>query len=409
MPLPLFIARRYFFAKKRHSAINIVSAISAGGIALSTLALVCILSGFNGMRDLIAGLYSTFDAEIEVTPTRDKYVDAAHPALQRLRSVEDVDVVAETFEENALILYLGNPLVVTVKGVDDNFRRLNGLDSIVYDLSNAHMPLPPLTSAGVDYAVPGYGLAARMGIDFGHIEICAPRGGERINMMNPAESFHVEEVFSSACYFQVNQKRYDESLLLTSLDFARRLFEKPGQLTALCLRLRPGADVGAVKERIRQIVGPDFAVRDRLEQHEDFYKIQEIEKLVAFVFLTFILLMACFNLIGSVSMLIIDKRDDLATLRALGMDDRRVARVFLAESRLIALAGAVAGIVGGLVLCWLQQHYGLIRLGSGEGSFIVDAYPISVRWQDILLIFVTVIAVSFATVWWPVRSLCRHL
>ena len=409
MSLSFFMARRYLFSKKSHSAINIISGISALGIAVSTMALVCVLSVFNGFRDLIGSLYSTFDPQIEVAPAKGKFVPSADGALQRVRSVEGVAVVSETLEEDALILYKGNPLVVTVKGVDEKFRSVTGVDSIIYNKDNAHTTLPELSAAGVNYAVPGYGLAARMGLDFGHLQICDPRRGERINMANPAESFNVDDIFSQGVFFQVNQKRYDEAYLLTSLEFARNLFEQKDKISALEVRLKPGADVENVKQRIRQAVGKAYTVRDKTEQHQDMFRVMEIEKIVAFSFLTFILLIACFNLIGSVSMLIIDKRDNVSTLRSLGMDDRAVARVFLIESRLITLLGTVTGIVLGLLVCYLQQTFGLLRLGGDEGNFIVNAYPVSIHWADVLLVFATVVAVGFVTVWYPVRYLSRRI
>lgn len=408
MSLPFYIARRYLFSKKSHSTINIISAISAGGIAISTAALICVLSVFNGFRDLIGGLYSTFDPELQVAPASGKYADASDAVFQSIRKVEGVDVVSECLQENALILYKGNPVVVSVKGVDDNFTHVTGLDSIVYNIDNAHSHVPPLSAAEIDYALPGYGLAARMGIEFGQIQIVAPRRGERINMVNPAESFNVREVFSTGLFFQVNQKRYDENTLLTSLSFARDLFEQPDRLTTLELKLKPGADVDAVKAHIKAIVGNKYTVLDRAEQHADHFRVMKIEKLIAFFFLTFILLIACFNLIGSVSMLIIDKRDNANTFRALGMSERTLTRIFLTESRLITLIGAVLGLALGLALCYIQQEFGLIRLG-GEGNFIISAYPVSVKLLDVALVFVTVIVVGFATVWYPVRYLCRRM
>ncbi len=408
MRLSLFFAHRYLFSKKSHSTINLISAISAGGIAVATMAMVCVLSVFNGLHDLFSGLYANFDPQLEVAPVSGKYADAADPALQRVRRVAGVSVVAECFQENALILYKGNPIVVSVKGVDNNFKRVNGLDSIVYDSHGLHAPVPSLSAAGVNYALPGYGLALRMGIDFGQIQICAPRRGERINLANPVESFNVDDIFSSGHYFQVQQKQYDENLMLTSLDFARRLFEQPDRVTSLALRLSPGASLPQVKSRVAEAVGPRYAVRDRIEQHESLFRVTEIEKLVAYFFLAFILIIASFNLVSSVAMLIIDKRDNADTLRSLGMGERAIRGIFLAESRLITLIGAVLGIVLGLLLCWLQQSFGLISFGTA-GDFIVDAYPVSVRWTDVALIFATVIAIGFGTVWFPVRYLCRRM
>lgn len=409
MNFPLFMARRYLFSKKSHSAINIISAISAGGIAIATMALVCVLSVFNGFRDLIGGLYSTFDPQVEVTAAKGRFLRADDARLRGLRRIPGVAAVSETLEENALILFKGNPVVVKIKGVDAAFGRVTGVDSIVYNMDNARVALPALSAAGVNYAVPGYGLACRMGVNFGQLQICAPRRGERINMANPVESFSVSDIFSTGLFFQVSQKRYDDNYLLTSLDFARELFEQEGRITALEVKTADGADPDDVKERIRRALGPDFTVRNRAEQHEDTFRVMKMEKLMAFSFLTFILLIACFNLIGSVAMLIIDKRTNVDTLRSMGMTDRDVQRIFLFESRMITFLGGMLGIGLGLLLCYLQQTFGIIRLGGAGSNFIVDAYPVSINALDILLVFVTVIAVGFLTVWYPVRYLCRRM
>lgn len=409
MNLSFFFARRYLFSRKSHSAINIISSVSALGIAVATMAMVCVLSVFNGFRELIAGLYSAFDPEIELVPMQGKYADANDPALLRAKGVAGVANASASFEENALILYKGNPLVVTLKGVDEAFGKVTGIDSIVYNANNVRLPLPTLSAADINYAVPGYGLAARMGIDFGQLEICAPRRGEQINMVNPAESFNVDDLFSSGSFFQVNQKRYDDAYVLTSLPFAQNLFEQKGKITSLLLSVKPGYDVEQVKEAVQAAAGTKFKARNRMEQHDDTFKVMKIEKLMAYLFLSFIVLVACFNLIGSVAMLIIDKRRNAATLTALGMDHRAVSGIFLYESRLITIIGAVSGILLGLLLCGLQAHFGWLRLGNGEGNFIVDAYPVSVHWQDVLFVFATSVLVGFATVWQPVRYLCKKM
>lgn len=408
MNLPFFLARRYLFSKKSHSAINIISGISACGVALATAALICVLSVFNGFRDLIGGLYSTFDPQLEIVPVKGKFVAADDAALRRAVGVQGVALASACLEENALILYRGNPLVVTIKGVDANFGRVTGVDSIVYTPAGASVALPELSVAGLDYAVPGYGLACRMGVDFGQLQICAPRRGERINLVNPVESFNVADIFSTNLYFQVNQRRYDDVYLLTSLDFAQRLFEQEGRVTSLELKLRDGVDADEVERRVAAAAGPGFEVRNRMEQHQETFKVMEVEKLMAYAFLTFIALVACFNIIGSVSMLIIDKRENILTLRSLGMEDRTVSHIFLIESLLITVVGAVCGVLLGLLLCWLQQTFGFLSLGGEEGSFIVDAYPVSVQLLDVVLVFVTVVVVGFLSVCYPVRYLSRR-
>ena len=228
-------------------------------------------------------------------------------------------------------------------------------------------------------------------------------------MSNPEDGFVVDSLLSTGVVFAVNQSKYDKNYILTGISFARRLFDREGQLSALELRLKPGSDFDAVKHRMQQIAGTKYQVLDRYEQQQDTFKIMNIEKFMAYLFLTFILVVACFNIIGSLSMLIIDKKDDVVTLRNLGATDRDITRVFMLEGRLITVIGAVAGIAAGLLLCLLQQQFGLVRMGDADGTFIVNAYPVSVHYFDVLIVFVTVIIAGWLAVWYPVRSFSRRL
>jgi len=405
MNFPFFIARRYLFSKKSHNAINFISAIAVGGVALATMALVCTLSVFNGFRDLIGSLYTAFDPQLEVVPAKGKFAAADDPALEAVRRHPDVAVATECLEDNALLLFRDRPVVITLKGVADNYDQCTGIRQILYGTGNFR-----LRAADLHYGIPGIGLAALLGgTDYGTLQVCAPRRGERLRMTNPAESFNADELLSPGVVFSVNQRKYDESYLLTSLSFAQSLFEQQGLVSALELKLRDGADTDRVKADLQRTVGTGFAVKDRAEQQEEVFGIMNIEKMVAYFFLTFIALVACFNIIGSVSMLIIDKRADVATLRSLGADDRLIVRIFLFEGRLISVLGAVIGLLLGLALCWGQQTYGWVRLGSSEGSFIIDAYPVSVHAADLWLIFGTVVAVGFVSVWYPVHYLSKRL
>lgn len=405
MSFPLLMARRYLFSKKSHNAINIISGISVGGVALATMALVCTLSVFNGFRDLIGSLYTAFDPQLEVVPAKGKFASAADPALQAVRKNGNVAVATECLEDNALILFKGRPTVIVLKGVADNFDRCTDIRGILYGEGSF-----VLQAGDVDYGIPGIGLAQQLGgVDYGSVPVCAPRKGERINTVNPAESFNTGELVSPRVTFSVSQRKYDENYLLAPLSFAQRLFEQEGRVTSLELRLKEGADVETVKRELQAAVGDRFAVKDRMEQQEEIFGIMNIEKLMAYFFLTFILLVASFNIIGSLSMLIIDKRADVATLRHLGADDRLIVRIFLLEGRLISLLGAVIGVVLGLLLCYLQQTFGLLRLGGEAGNFIIDAYPVSVHLADIAVVFLTVIAIGFCSVWYPVRHLSKRL
>ena len=228
-------------------------------------------------------------------------------------------------------------------------------------------------------------------------------------MSDPADGFEEDQLYSPNVVFEVQQAKYDRNYILTSIGFARRIFDQQGMVSSLELRLKPGSDFEAVKEHIKQIAGDTYQVMDRYEQQDETFHIMKIEKLIAYIFLTFILMVACFNIIGSLSMLIIDKKDDVVTLRNLGATDRQITRIFLFEGRMISAIGAVIGIVIGLLLCWLQQTYGLISLGSSEGAFVVSAYPVSVHPEDIIIVFVTVLAVGFLSVWYPVNYFSKRL
>ena len=409
MNFPFYIARRYLFSKKSHNTINIISAISVGGVALATMALVCTLSVFNGFMDLIGGLYTNFDPQIEISPATGKFADASDPLLQEVRKHQDVAVVSESLEENAMILFVGRPLIIRLKGVDDKFQQCSNIDSILY-LGESRYGSYTLQAAEVCYGIPSVGLVQQFGcVEYGSLPICAPRKGERINVANPTESFNVEELFSPGIFFQVNQKTYDANYMITSLQFARELFEQPGKISALGLRLKEGADVEKVKKELQGMLGDRYQVKNQHEIHKETYSIMKIEKSIAFLFLSFIVLIACFNIVGSLSMLIIEKREDVETLRHLGATDKMIQSVFLLESRMITLLGAVVGIVLGLLFCYLQQTFGFIRFGSAAGNFIIDAYPVSVYWLDIVLVFVTVLVVGFITVWYPVKYLTKKM
>jgi lipoprotein-releasing system permease protein len=244
--------------------------------------------------------------------------------------------------------------------------------------------------------------------DFGDpIQVYAPRKGERIDLNDPRESLNQEELYSPRVGFMVKQNKYDSQYVITNIAFTRRLFEREGEVSAVEMKVREGADVQKVKTRLQQMLGEKYVVKDRYEQQEDTFKIMQIEKLISYIFLTFILMIACFNIIGSLSMLIIDKKQDAITLRNLGANEHQISSIFMMEGRMISLLGAVIGIAVGLLLCWLQQEFGIIRFGNSEGSYIINAYPVSVHATDVVLVLVTVIAVGFLSVWYPVRHLSR--
>jgi lipoprotein-releasing system permease protein len=407
MNFPFFIARRYLFSKKSTHAINVISAISVVGVAVATMALVVTLSVFNGFHDMVASFFTSFDPQLKIVPAKGKTMASDDPALAKIKALPQVDVAMETVEDQALAVYQGRQAMVTIKGVEDNFSQLTHINEIL--LGDRQFELK---AADMFYGIPGLRLAEQLGTGFTYdepIQIYAPRREGQLNMANPMDGLVADELYSPGVIFNVKQARYDKSYILTDIAFARRVFEQQGMVSALELRLKPGSNFESVKSEIKEIVGDNCYVRDRFEQQDDTFKIMKIEKLIAYISLTFILMVACFNIIGSLSMLIIDKKDDVVTLRNLGASDKQITRIFLFEGRLISALGAVIGIIIGLVLCWAQQTFGLVKLGSSSGSFIVDAYPVSVHPEDIMLIFLTVLIVGFLAVWYPVRYFSRRL
>ena len=409
MNFPFYIAKRYLFSKKSHNAINVISAVSVCGVALATLALVCTLSVFNGFQDLVATMFTAFDPELKITAVSGKVFDGQDERIQSLRQLPEIEVFSESLEDNAMVQYKGRQAMVTVKGVEDNFDRLTPIDSILYGRGEL-----VLHDEVVDYAIPGIELVSVLGTGIRFLdplEVYAPKRGSRINVASPASSFNSDYLHSSGLVFAVNQQKYDASYILTSLAFARNLFQYDTEVSSVDLKLKEGSNIYKVQENISQLLGEDFRVQNRYEQQADTFRIMEVEKLISYLFLSFILLIACFNVIGSLSMLIIDKRADVVTLRNLGANDETIKRIFLFEGCLISFMGALVGVVLGVALCLVQQEFGLISLGSGDsaGAFVIDAYPVSVHVGDVVLVLCTVLLVGYLSVLYPVRYLSRKL
>ena len=407
MNFPFYIARRYLFSKKSTHAINIISGISVVGVAVATTALVVVLSSFNGFHDLVASFFTQFDPQLKVVPVEGKTQPADDPVLTKIRQLPQVEVATECVEDQAMAMYEGKQAMVRVKGVDENFAELTHIKDIL--LGDGEFELQ---AANLQYGILGIRLAQTLGTTArfrGFLRIYAPKREGQLDMMNPEDAFVEDSLLSPGVIFNVRQAKYDKDYILVPIAFARNLFWQEGMISSLELRLKAGSDIDAVKKQMRDIAGGKYQILDRFEQQADTFKIMNIEKFIAYIFLTFILMVACFNIIGSLSMLIIDKKKDVVTLRNLGASDRQVTQIFLFEGRMISVAGAVLGILVGLLLCWLQQEFGLVALGKSSGSFVVNAYPISVHPLDVLLIFVTVVAVGFLSVWYPVRYLSKRL
>ncbi len=403
-----YVARRYMFSKKSVGAINVISFISVAGVAVGTMALVIVLSVFNGFHDLVASLFTNFDPQIEVVPVKGKTINADAPELDRIRHLDFVDVATDVVEDQAIAVYGDRQRMVTVMGVDENFDQLTNISDILYGDGDF-----TLRVANLYFGVPGIRLAQDLGLGArwaDYLKIYAPvRRGQLTDLDTPTDGFVVDSLLSPGVVYAVNQNKYDRDRIITSIYFARQLFDQDGMLSSLQLRLKSGTDLSTAKREIKAAAGEKFRVLDRFEQQADTFRIMQIEKVLAYVFLTFILIVACFNIISSLSMLIIDKKNDINTLHNLGANDRQIQSIFLYEGRIISAVGALIGIGLGLALCGLQQAFGFVKMGESSGTFIVNAYPVSVHYWDVLVVFITVILIGWAASWIPARRLRKQI
>jgi len=390
------------FSKKSHNAINIISGISASGVAIGTMALVCVLSVFNGFESLISDMFSAFDPDLKITLSQGKTFDVNSSELGQVRKLKSVVYFTEVIEENALLRFKDKVMPATVKGVSSDFQKMTRIDSIMYDGKFL------LYDGAFQRAVPGVGVASILGLGAQFIDpllIYAPRRSSKINLLRPENSFNQVGTFVSGI-FAVQQLQYDDHYVLVSIDLARDLFEyEKAKVTAIELKLAAGADNEVVQSQIKNILGTKYQVKNRYEQQESFFKIMLIEKWITYLILCFILLIASFNIIGSLSMLIIDKKADIETLRSLGANNQLIKRIFLFEGWLISAVGALVGIGLGGILCLLQEHFGFLKLGTG---YVVDAYPVVTNFVDMILVFVTVLAMGFLAAYYPVRYIQRE-
>lgn len=403
MNFPFYIARRYLFSKKSHNAINIISMVSVCGVVVATIALVCALSVYNGFNDLVSTLFSSFDPELKITPRTGKVFDPTTQQMEQVKKMPEVASFCDVLQDNALVRYKERQGVATIKGVDDNFGQLSQIDSVLVDGEFK------LSDEVANYATLGIGLASSLGINAGFvspIEIYAPKRDEKVNLSNPASSFNQEYAFIGAV-FCINQQMYDEEYMLVPISLARSLFRYDKEVSAIELRLVDGANVSAVSRDIKEILGDDYLVKDRFEQQAASFKMMQVEKWMTFLILSFILAIALFNVVGSLSMLMIEKQGDVRTLRNMGADDRLIRHIFLIEGWMISAFGALIGVVIGVVLCLLQQELGLIKLGQNAGAFIINAYPVRVAAGDIATVFITVLTIGFLAAWYPVHYLGR--
>lgn len=395
------IAWRYLFSKKGHNAINIVSGISAVAVGVVTAAMICVLSVMNGFGALVEHMFSEFDPALMIVPTTGQTLRTDTEPIASVYAREDIEAVSMQLEQTALIRYKDHQLPARVMGVDDLFTRTANIDSIITD------GFYSVWDGAFDRAVLGRGLAAQIGINAhftGALHLYAPERTEKINMLRPDKSLRHEHAFIAGT-FAVNQVEYDDQLILVSLPLAQRLFDYD-EHTATALRIHPkeGVKISNLKSQIAYLLGQEYRVLDRYEQQQDFFRILRIEKLLTILLLVFILIIASFNIIGSLSMLIIDKSEDIRILSHMGADESTIRRVFLLEGWFISSLGTICGLAAGVLLCLGQQHFGWLTLGNGA-EYIISAYPVQVLWWDVLLVAAIVLALGFAAAYYPSRKI----
>jgi len=398
--LSLYIAKRYLFAKKSRNAINIISAVSVAGVAVGTMALIIILSVFNGLETMVSAIFNTFDPDIKITAAEGKTFIADTTRLKLLAKVDGLSCYSQTIEDNALLKYGSREFIATIKGIDENYAMVSNIDSSMWEgefiLKN---------EKGRPYAIPGIGVAQYLGIRVNFItplEIIFPRKTGAVNF-NAENSLNRKFIFPSGI-FEV-EKEYDSKYVYIPIDFARELTETDKGVTTIEIKFKKNADPGSVQKDIAKIFGKGFTVQNRYEQQAIFYKVMRSERLAIFFILTLILIIASFNIIGSLTMLIIEKEKDIEILKSLGADNNLIRKIFIFEGWLISIIGAISGIILGFVVCWLQQTYGLVKLNSQ--SLIMDSYPVVMKIKDFIVVPGTVLLIGYWAAWYPVRFLTK--
>lgn len=374
--------------------------ISVIGVAIGTMALVIVLSAFNGLNELIGAHFGSFDPDLKILPTKGKTF-IPDSTFEKIRKMENVVFFSEILEENALLKYGNRQRPAIIKGVDEEFTLMTGIDTMMVEGQFV------LNSGKHQFAVLGYGVALDLGVGLtftDYIKFYVPKRNAKLGH-NPMDAFSTEYLYPSG-YFTIQQD-FDSQYVLVPLDFARKLFDYTNELSAIELSIRNQDEVEDVKEEIQTLLGDDFQVKNRFELHDVLFKMMQSEKMAVFFILAFILVIASFNVIGSLTMLILDKKKDIATLRSMGAEEKTIQKIFLLEGWLISLSGAAIGVVFGLIICFLQMKFGLVSISS-NGAFIMDSYPVDVHFTDIFIIFTTVVTIGYAASRYPVRYITKR-
>ena len=401
MKFALYIAKRYLFSKKSHNIINVITGVSVTGVAIGTMALIVVLSVFNGFEQVVSSLFNTFNPDLKIEPVKGKVISQAELDSSAIASLDGVANYVEVIEENALLRNKNRQHIAAIKGVSPSWLEVGALDTM---LVSGRMQLQ---QGKADFAIMGYGVAYYLDVDLAALEnavhVYVPSSETSSVMLHKA--FNAKKI-SPAGIFSIQQE-LDTKYVFVPIRFARDLTGYDQSITAIELYLDANADKKQMEKQIKQIVGPGFTVKDRYEQQALLYKIMKSEKLAIYLILTFILIIATFNLIGSLSIIMIDKKQDISFLWNMGADKRLIKRIFYAEGLLISLTGALGGLIAGFIIGWLQQAFGLIQLDT-TGSFVVQAYPVDMKFTDFLLVFATVMVAGVLATLYPVNQIASN-
>ena len=397
MNLPFKIARRYFFSGKISGVVHIISGISMLGVVVGSGALIVVLSVFNGFENLVVFMYNTFDPDLKVLPREGKFFAADDSTIKELRLLDNVMSMSPIIEENVLARYDKNQTFARIKGIEPEFLSTLGIDTTVF------IGEPTIANGNFPYALLGMGISGKLGVnvynDFRFLQLYIPKADKRV-IINPRRAFNKQTIRPSGV-FSI-QREFDDKYILAPLDFVKVLTQKNDEYSSIEVSLVPGSNVSNIQEKVQEIMGDDFKVLNRFEQHSFLYRILRSEKMAVYMILTFVLLIAAFNLVASLSMLAIEKKKDITILSSMGLDARRIKAIFLQQGIMLSVAGAIIGIGLGSLLCYVQQEFGLVELGGQ--SFVTNIYPVKLHWPDVLIVFATVLVVGFIASWLPARN-----
>ncbi|HNW96892.1 MAG TPA: FtsX-like permease family protein [Bacteroidales bacterium] len=402
MNTSLYIAKRYLFSKKSHNIINIISGISVLGFTIGTTALIVILSVFNGFESVVVKLFNTFNAEIQITPKEGKTFDVTTLPEDKIKKIPGVVYLTDVIEENALLKYKDKQFIATIKGINPDYGKMSRLDTMIID------GVFVLQNDSNNYALVGNGVAYNLGLQLNDylnpLEIYVPRRGD-VSLLNPLEAFNSEVLFPSGV-LSVNQE-FDIKYILIPLRFAQKLLDYKNEVTSVELGINPNADIETIQKEVEKISGDKFVIKNRFQQQELLYKIMKSEKWAIILILSFILLVATFNIIGTLTMLILDKKKDITILWSLGADKKLIRKIFFTEGMMITFFGTLLGLAFGVLVCWLQQKYGFIKMPD-DGTFVITNYPVEMRTYDFILVLIIDLVIGIITSWFPVRQISKR-